>query len=397
MKAWKAESAAGDWRASIDAPGHSDNCFNQWRELAQLALLGVGSAQRELWWCFMGQATHQSDNRGSKAVAVPSPHKWLRGAPPWLVSCIVHAAVIIALALLSLPELRQQLDFALDATESERADDLEDLPNLQLTEALQVEAVTPLSELAPNEMALSDLASLELSSVGTTALPAELATLIGGSLSDGGAALAPLSAGMGETTTFFGQKAAANRIVFMVDNSNSMTSGKLETALVELAKAIDTLKPTQSFYVVFYSDTAYPLFHPESTATMVKATESNKVKATYWLNTIEMCLRTDGRDALAIVRELRPNLVYILGDGAFTDNTAKDLVNNRMIGVTIHTLGMQVQQKDQADFRAIAEKHKGTYRDVGVTDEGKALLKQMGPRPRHRTHDNYWGLKLPEK
>ncbi len=347
----------------------------------------------------MGKSRSQSDqpNDGDGSTHEPTRHRWFRKSPPWLVSSLVHLAIILALALLSLPELRQELDFALKAAASEQVDDIDDLPNFQMTDDLEVEVVTPLSEFDPSEIALGDLSSLEMATVATGVSPAELATMMGSPLGDIGAALTPLGSGMGETTTFFGQKSVANRIVFMVDNSNSMTNGKLETALVELAKTIDTLRPSQSFTIIFYSDTAYPLFHPDPSPSLVKATDDNKERAIDWLNTIEMCLRTDGRDALQLVRELRPNLVYLLGDGAFTDNTAKQLVANPMTGVVIHTLGMQVQQKNQADFRAIAEQHKGTYRDVGITAEGKAILEQMGPRPRHRTRDVYWGLKLPEK
>ena len=75
---------------------------------------------------------------------------------------------------------------------------------------------------------------------------------------------------------FFGSKTEAIDFVFVIDNSNSMTKGRFETALNELVKAVSKLNKRQKFYVIFYSDTAYPLFHPYSPKTLVPATPQNK-------------------------------------------------------------------------------------------------------------------------
>ena len=50
--------------------------------------------------------------------------------------------------------------------------------------------------------------------------------------------------------------------MFVVDNSNSMIRGRFETALLELIRTVDNMTPKQQFYVIFFSDTAYRVFHP---------------------------------------------------------------------------------------------------------------------------------------
>ena len=324
---------------------------------------------------------------------------WWKSTSSWAVSMVLHFLVLILLALMSLPALREEIEFGLEAAVSDEFSDVEQITELEMPEELEVEELEPLSEVDPSTMQLGDLSSAvnlvaESLSAGDFA---DIPDTLGNPLGAIGGEMNGESGGPMVPTTFFGAKAVARRVLFVVDNSNSMTKGKLETAIVEMVRAIDQLKPTQQFYIIFYSDTAYPLFHPQPAKTFVKATKYNKEKTRSWLGTIEMCLRTNGQDAVAMTRKLRPDLIFLLGDGAFTDRTARDLVDNPIRGATIHTLGMQVKAKDQAEFKAIAEKHKGTYRDVGITAEGRSLFEQYGARPRHRVQGYVWGLKLPKK
>ena len=86
--------------------------------------------------------------------------------------------------------------------------------------------------------------------------------------------------------------------MFVVDNSNSMTRGRFETALLELMRTVEGMNPQQQFYVIFFSDTAYRMFHPAPAPSLVPATERNKERLKSWLSTVQMCLHTQGREAL---------------------------------------------------------------------------------------------------
>lgn len=193
---------------------------------------------------------------------------------------------------------------------------------------------------------------------------------------------------------FFGSKTEAIDFVFVIDNSNSMTKGRFETALNELIKAVSKLNKRQKFYVIFYSDTAYPLFHPYSPKKLVAATPQNKQLLVQWLQTVPLCLRTNGKEALQLGFDLKPDVMFVLGDGAFTDGASRYFSSNPVKDVVVHTLGMEVTAKNAQNFKQLAVAHQGTYQDVGVHPQA-ALIAQKMPRQRNNSRNGYWGLKLP--
>ncbi|MEM8667325.1 MAG: VWA domain-containing protein [Planctomycetota bacterium] len=193
--------------------------------------------------------------------------------------------------------------------------------------------------------------------------------------------------------SFFGKRVAAVNYVFVIDNSNSMTGGRFETALNELMIAVNQLTPRQRFYVLFYSDTAYPMFHPSPAQQLVPATPRNKQRLSQWLTTVELCNRTNGREAITAAFALKPDVIFVLGDGAFTDNAADHFAANPQSKIPLHTLGMEVKAKDADSFERLAKANGGTYKDVGVAPGARELFR-MNPRPRNKVPGKVWGLKL---
>jgi len=331
------------------------------------------------------------DNRGGLS-------DWLRTAPAWLVSMLFHMVLILSLALMTLSSEKVREELSMIVNPSEELEPLEedvaeldvevDIDAEDVTESLQV---SDLQAFEPDVNAVAETIGVEDSPAEAT-LDAQIDVAGPGmeslmeAIPGGGSELAR----MGKVTKFFGTESSGSRIVFVVDNSNSMGQGKLETALIEMYKAIEQLNEDQRFYIVFYSDTAYGLFHPSTEPRMVHATKANKARVRAWLGTIEMCLRTDAQEAIDLALKQYPDLMYLLGDGAIFDNADKRLANNP-------TLGMNVKPQDAERFKAVADAHNGTYRDVGVTDEGKALLKRDGPRPKNNERGPIWGIKLPVK
>ncbi|RCS54253.1 hypothetical protein DTL42_03660 [Bremerella cremea] len=319
--------------------------------------------------------------------------------PAWLVSLLVHLLGVSALVMVTMAPLRPSQVLNLTATEETAAEELvemqldfqPELEELELEAAapqLKAEAFeTPQLEIDPN--LLGDALAAD------QFLPADQLDFAGldpnGLMSE----ISGMGDGLGSSAKFFGTGASGKRICFLVDNSISMSGGRMETALIELEKAIWKLSPSQEFFIIFYSDTAYPLFYPDSATKMIDATGENKRRVSEWLETIHVCNFTNGREAIKLALEMKPDLIYILGDGSFTDTADYALIETPTPGTTIHTLGMHVKASDARRFSAVAEKHGGSYRDVGITPQGRARLMKNGPIPYHKKREGIWGIKLP--
>ena len=175
-----------------------------------------------------------------------------------------------------------------------------------------------------------------------------------------------------------------------------MTKGRFETALNELMIAVSALTPKQRFYVIFYSDTAYPMMHPRPATQMVPANSRNKQQLYYWLQTVQLCLKTNGKEAIQAAFAMKPDVMYVLGDGAFTDGAARHFASMPRTKTIVHTRGMEVNPKNAQQFEALAKAHGGNYKDVGVSPGGAQMAKQ-NPRPRNNSRGQIWGIKLPVK
>lgn len=321
-----------------------------------------------------------------------------RETPGAAVSAVIHLLVLLLLGLMSLPLpefdqlsipiLVQEVD-----AEEPAVEPIAEIVPQEETEAEDTEVVEALTQVSET----MDISSLndapapglrtelsDFSKMHTMSLDA----LVGSSAKKG----TGLGAGGMGKVKFFGQSTAGQRFVFVIDNSNSMHKGKFETALHELELAVGQMTPNQLFYVVFFSDTAYPLFHPQSAETFVPATPGNKDKLHEWLYHVEMCLHTNALKAVQKAISLNPDVIYLLGDGAFTDKTGEFLMGLPG-GPQIHVCGMEVKDKDAAGFKAISDKFQGTYKDVGIHPE-QAKEAEARPRPRNNKRGPVWGLEL---
>ncbi len=114
------------------------------------------------------------------------------------------------------------------------------------------------------------------------AVPAVEGALAGSSGSGTGAgrfdAVASLGAGgggSGKGVGFFGTRARADTVVFVVDMSGSMNDGRrFDRAVDELIRSLNALVPTQKFFIFFYNGVTYPMFDQRS-AKLMAATPGN--------------------------------------------------------------------------------------------------------------------------
>ncbi|MDZ4853004.1 MAG: VWA domain-containing protein [Pirellulaceae bacterium] len=304
------------------------------------------------------------------------------------ISAAIHLAMLLILASFFIVN-RPPNVFSIVASINDSADLVE-----EATLELQPTEITEPSESSAAEAAPAEESATEILQPTTTpnfmaavSRPSIQTPAVSGKGIDGTAKT------MGKPTVF-GSNLSGTNFVFVIDNSNSMTGGRFETALLQLILTVNQLTPKQRFYVIFYSDTAYGMLHPNTVRTLAPATPQNKNTLGRWLNTVPLCLKTNGKEAIEKAIMLNPDVIYVLGDGAFTDKAAEYFSRKPHPTIVIHTRGMEVKKTDADGFKKLAESHRGTYKDVGVMPEGAAMAKEF-PRPRNNTRGTIWGITLP--
>lgn len=211
--------------------------------------------------------------------------------------------------------------------------------------------------------------------------------------------------------SFFGRAGQGTSVCFICDNSNSYRDGGFHTVLDEVARAVDSLRPDQSFFVIFFSDDAYPMFHPEPADTLEAASPENKRRLRAWLATVEMCGGGQGIDeAVRLAGSLGADVVYFLSDGEHAPSVVDRVRSADFGGAVVHTFGiqqgivdrrtgqidpdkLQQQQGFDRNLVAIATAHGGGFTPVVVPPQA-AMLERLRPIPKNRTPGPVWGTKL---
>ena len=157
-----------------------------------------------------------------------------------------------------------------------------------------------------------------------------------------------------------------------------MKQGRMETTVMELLRSIGAMTKDQSFYIVFYSDEAYPMFYPQNEMHFVAATPDNKQKLIPWLQTLELCSGGKLVEAIDLAASLHPDVVYILSDGDINSpRTMQKMTEANDWQFVIHTLGMGVKKPAAADnLSAIAGAHHGTFQMVQALPAAVQMAKQ---------------------
>lgn len=335
-----------------------------------------------------------------------------RKLPPWAASLSVHAVILLVLALAGFAVTPPPRPITLStATEDDFFDEVTPLEmepiDSEMLEELTESAEPLLADLSEVSLdALPSTDAIELASFETTELlPSDVGALMAEAAGGAPAAEGKPTAKPGkQTASFFGSKATGDRFVFLIDNSGSMQRGRMETTMMELLKTVRSLSYSQSFYVIFYSDQAYPMFYPESVEEMLPATRENRDRLERWLHTVEICLGGALKDAMAMAEKLEPDAVYVLSDGDYLfyerdgqrvmSSSLRKLTEPNDWKFTINTLGMTVRDADDAEaLTLIAQAHGGKFRNVSVHPAAEQRSRQR-PIRYNREPGKVWGTKV---
>lgn len=158
----------------------------------------------------------------------------------------------------------------------------------------------------------------------------------------------------------FDNAGTGRKVVYVIDYSSSMTGERLQAAKDELIRSLRKLRKNKRFYVIFYDDYEDPIPEPN----LLVATKNNVQDAITWIGGATGGGGTDPTDALIHAIRLKPDTIWLLSDGCFSDSVC-DVIRKTNSGrkVSINTIAFH-ERMGEPVLKRIAKENKGDYRFV---------------------------------
>jgi uncharacterized protein with von Willebrand factor type A (vWA) domain len=158
------------------------------------------------------------------------------------------------------------------------------------------------------------------------------------------------------------------RVAYVCDASGSMMM-KFDGLRVELRKAVDALRPPQSFQIIFFQETSCSPVDPKG---LLFVTPENKRRAFDFVDKTAPRGSTDPIPALDMAFKQDAELIFLLTDGDFPDNKAVlDEIHklNPDKKVRINTIAfMDHDEEYEKLLRKIADENGGAFRFVSEAE-----------------------------
>jgi hypothetical protein len=179
--------------------------------------------------------------------------------------------------------------------------------------------------------------------------------------------------------SLFGITGNGNRIVYVVDRSDSMNGNggrPLLAAKRQLIESLGALKPSQFFQFVLYNDQARPYQNSAAAGAvqMIQAEPAAIASARAYIESVSAFGGTNHSDALRLALRMRPDIIFFLTDGLIPSLSIRELDEIARIansyGTTIH--GIEFGTSPTADPSSfvprLAANCGGKYRYFDVTE-----------------------------
>ena len=301
----------------------------------------------------------------------------------WLVSTTAHVVALLALGLFTLANPKPKDQLAFTASVSEASETAVESLTIESAQEMPDVAEPPLMETAADVSPLGTMKMAEVSLDPPTAVVSPITTAMSAEKSSELMKLAK-AAVQGDTPSkvqFAGLDGGGNHFVYLVDSSNSMK--KFNDARMELLRSIDSLKPDQRFYVVFYDENPkyMRINNPsQDESASVYATPENKQAFRRWAMAVPQARGQSPPEVLKFAFKLRPDVIFLLSDGEFTAQTEtvirQNNVQENLFGDAgpisiIHTIrypGVSSTEGRQAEvqMQRIAAENGGQYRNIEI-------------------------------
>ena len=282
--------------------------------------------------------------------------------PSWGTSIVLHLAMILVVLMASWtankkpPEAEYQAQIEVKK-EKKIVRQEKSAPKSRSTHRAVSQQVSSF-QYKPTDNPVPDVAANNLR-------PVETIGVGGGGREFGG--LSGFGAGRGGGSggsDFFGVGGVAEKVVYVVDRSGSITDSIMYVKY-ELRRSIRALKPSQKFYVIFFSSgPAVPM----PSGKLVPAVEANKQAAYEFIDSIVPVGQTDPSEALKMAFGAGPEVIYLLTDGEFEKKIVPliDKLNTKK-DVQVHTFCF-LYTGGEAILQEIAKKNDGEYKYIGEDD-----------------------------
>jgi hypothetical protein len=292
---------------------------------------------------------------------------WVQNVLPWITSVSIHLALFLLLLATyqAAGKIFKVLQEQIIIPDASLAPDAGGIPNPGLEndhnrDAAQDVAVTEANAFSQVKNHLTDALVNTPTGSPSDAAPVLPGVPSGSVFNAASGALAqfgnPGGGQLGPHGKLFGHGGNAMRIVFICDASGSMMT-KMDLLKLELINSVKDLQPVQAFDVFFFQESTktYIALAPD----LVMATAANKKKLYDFLQDVVGQGNTHVIPALKAVFNLptRPDLVYLLTDGLFEDETGPVVVSaieklNVDKKVKINTILLLGERKDMDDEEA---------------------------------------------
>ncbi len=182
--------------------------------------------------------------------------------------------------------------------------------------------------------------------------------------------------GAGGGGGFFGRGFTGEKVVYVVDSSQSMNhphpgvgKTRLGRVKLELINSIRALSPEKKFYIVFFNDGPIPM----PSDRLMEANDATKLHYLRWMIHVPPDGQTDPALALLLALKLDPDTIYFLTDGDFRPTIVREVAVSNRRGVKIHTIGF-TQDRGESLLRTIAKQNGGTYTYVPPDEEASEAV-----------------------
>jgi len=318
----------------------------------------------------------------------PSPPTEQRPTlPSWLISTVLHALLLVAVALgLRLgeregaaPERTAEVGIVL--THREDSQDFFEGPESNADAAANAQSDTS-TDAANSASSLDDLVADSPSVDPSDALPEAAPRLGPGDLEGGGVDAAGAAAGPegGRTsrapggrarTRIFGVEGEGYKFVYVFDRSASMSGSPLEAAKAQLLASLNSLEETHQFQIIFYNERPWKFNPTGDPNRMLFATERNKKLAARFVGGITADGATRHEAALLDALRLGPDVIFFLTDADEPKLYPSDLarIGRRAAGITINCIEFGIgPRQDAANFLVrLARENGGGHAYVDTT------------------------------